>query len=104
MTKNQRKRLFALMGKTDKACDKVMGEEFCQEHGCDCEKCLVDFMQILFENTETCKCQWCSRAGCGEYHSKCKYYEEYRQKMEQVRHDKNLKRKCKYFSVNGRGV
>lgn len=105
MTDNQRKRLMALMGKTKDSCEKAMGKEFCTEHGGDCEKCLEDFMQLLFDNTtDACKCIWCKRIGCGEYHSKCEHYQKYSETMEARRVERYKRAKSNYIKVKGKGV
>lgn len=105
MTDKQRKRLEVLMGKTKNSCEKAMGKEFCAEHKGDCEKCLEDFMQVLFDNTtDSCKCIWCKRIGCGEYHSKCEHYKKYSEEMEARRIERYKNAKTKYIKVKGKGV
>jgi len=104
MNEKQRKRLCALMKKTDTDCGKAMGEEFCKEHNGDCEQCLTDFMRTLFENTDGSKCGWCEKIGCGAYHSKCEYYKAYRQRMDELCAKKKLAISSNYFSIKGKGV
>lgn len=104
MTKKQKTAVKTLMGKTDTSCIKAMGEQFCTEHNGDCEKCLEDFRQYLFDNCVSCKCQWCERIGCGTYHSECEHYKAYQAEMERRRHAKELKVQTTYFKKKGKGV
>lgn len=104
MTDNQRKAVTTLMGKTQAACEKAMGEQFCSDHKGDCEQCLNDFMDMLFENTTGCKCQWCQKQGCGTYHSQCEHYKAFLERKEMERKDKMLRKKCRYYSKKGKGA